>query len=133
MAVFSNCVSPVGLVKMSFNLLMHCRWEANFSDTVERAGLGTWCRMTSTLAGAIYRQPFPILSSPPAHRAMQSTGRREGSLYCTWVVRKEHRRKRGLISDSFPFLGVLGRLGMWSRHCGLMMCMIDVFTVSLRL
>lgn len=51
-----------------------------------------------------------------------------------WVVRKEeHRRKQGLTSDSFPFLGVLDSLGMWYRHCVLMMYMVDVFIVSLRL
>lgn len=117
---------------MSFNLLMHCRWEANFS--VERAGLSTWCRMTSTLAGgAIYRQPFSVFSSPPAHRAMQSTGRREGSLLHVGSE-KRAQKEVGPHLWLLPFSRCSGQFGdVVQALCprDLVMCMVDVFTVSL--
>lgn len=76
-SILSSFVSPVGLIKMPFNLSMHCKSKANFSDIIESVGLGTRCKMTSKLATAIYRQPFSLLSNPPAWHVIQSSQKRK--------------------------------------------------------
>lgn len=93
-AILSSFVSLVGLVKIPSNLLMHCKSKANFSDIIESVGLGTWCRMTSKLAWAIYRQPFSIPSNPPAwHVNIKHTKKKKEASLMQLVSKEENRKK----------------------------------------
>lgn len=49
-----------------------------------------WCRMTSKLARAIYRQSLSILCNPPAQHVRGST---QGRKDCSWVVRKGEKEE----------------------------------------
>lgn len=63
--------------------------------------------MTSKLARAIYRQPFAILSNPPAQRVIQSTQRRKGSLLNVGSEKGRKQKEAGTHLCLLPFLGAL--------------------------
>lgn len=85
----------------------HCKNEANFSDIVESIGLSMWCRMTSKLARAIYRQPGSILFNPPAQHVIGSTERRKDRRLHVGSEEGRKQGSRASTSISFPFLGAL--------------------------